>query len=97
MTKPKIQPGAAAKVQSSSADAPALIPPATFPSVGMSRWTDLSPFVAVSREKWRQLVMSGKAPAPHRLSERCTMYPNIEVHRWLADPVNYRQTPGGAA
>jgi prophage regulatory protein len=97
MTKPKTQFGAAAAVQPSSADAPALIPPTTFPTVGMSRWTELSPFVAVSREKWRQLTLVGKAPAPLRLSERCSLYQNSEVVRWLADPVNYRQAPAGAA
>jgi prophage regulatory protein len=64
--------------------------PTTLPPVGMSRWDTLSYFVPISRESWRKLVNSGKAPKPVKLSERCTMYPNAEVHRWLADPAGYR-------
>lgn len=60
------------------------------PAVGMSRWDTLRHFVPISRESWRKLVKAGKAPKPVRLSERCTMYSNAEVHRWLADPANYR-------
>jgi hypothetical protein len=32
----------------------------------------------------------GKAPKAIRLSARCTMYSNAEVHRWLADPLHTR-------
>jgi predicted DNA-binding transcriptional regulator AlpA len=64
--------------------------PDTLPQVGMSRWQQLRHFIPVSRETWRQLVLAGKAPQPFRPTERCTMYPNIEVHRWLSDPVNYQ-------
>jgi predicted DNA-binding transcriptional regulator AlpA len=67
------------------------------PPVGMSRWAQLRHFIPVSREKWRQLVNAGKAPQPVKLSARCALYPNAEVHRWLADPVSYRQMQGGAA
>jgi prophage regulatory protein len=62
----------------------------SLPTVGMSRWKSLRHFVPISRESWRKLVNAGKAPKPVRLTERCTMYPNVEVHRWLADPANYR-------
>jgi hypothetical protein len=65
-------------------------PAPTLPEIGMSRWQQLRHFVPLSRERWRQLVIAGKAPAPVRLTERCTMYSNQEVHRFLADPVNYR-------
>lgn len=68
----------------------------SLPLVGMSRWMQLQHIIPVSREKWRQLVNAGRAPAPVRLSERCSMYPNAEVHRWLADPIGYR-VEGGAA
>ncbi|MDB4873341.1 MAG: hypothetical protein JWL97_4345 [Gemmatimonadales bacterium] len=61
----------------------------TLPTVGMCRWDTLSHFVPISRESWRKLVLAGKAPKPVKLSERCTMYPNAEVHRWLADPSGY--------
>ena len=66
--------------------------PATLPTVGMSRWEQLRHFIPVSRETWRQLVLAGKAPQPIKLSERCTMYNNFEVHRWLVDPISYRST-----
>lgn len=56
----------------------------------MSRWQQLRHIIPVSRETWRQLVAAGKAPRPHKLSERCTMFSNADVHHWLADPVNYR-------
>jgi prophage regulatory protein len=64
--------------------------PTTLPIVGMSRWNTLSHFVPISRESWRKLVNAGKAPKPVKLSERCTMYSNAEVHRWLADPAGYK-------
>lgn len=66
------------------------------PLNGMSRWKQMRHFIPVSRETWRKLVAAGKAPAAVKLSERCTMYSNEEVHRWIADPVSYRQTQGGA-
>jgi prophage regulatory protein len=64
--------------------------PDTLPTVGMCRWDTLSHFVPISRESWRKLVNAGKAPKPVKLSERCTMYHNAEVHRWLADPAGYQ-------
>ncbi|PIL46535.1 transcriptional regulator [Massilia eurypsychrophila] len=65
-------------------------PPATLPEVGMSRWEQLRHFIPVGRETWRQLTLAGKAPKPIRLSERCTMFDNVEVHRWLAAPTEFR-------
>ena len=70
--------------------------PSPIPQIGMSCWKQLQPAIPVSRETWRKLVIGGKAPRAVRLSSRCTMYSNAEVHRWLADPVGYRQTEGGA-
>ena len=66
------------------------IPPKELPTDGMSRYRALSSYIPVSREKWRTLVREGKAPQPIRLSERCVMYRNADVHEWLKDPVNYR-------
>ena len=66
------------------------IPPKELPTDGMSRYRALSSYIPVSREKWRTLVREGKAPQPIRLSERCVMYRNSDVHEWLKDPVNYR-------
>jgi prophage regulatory protein len=68
----------------------------SLPLVGMSRWAQLRNSIPFSRETWRKLVIAGKAPRAVKLSERCTMYSNQEVHRWLADPVMYRQSEGGA-
>ncbi|MFC0131386.1 helix-turn-helix transcriptional regulator [Massilia eurypsychrophila] len=62
----------------------------SLPTVGMCRWDTLSRFVPISRETWRKLVKAGKAPKPVKLSERCTMYSNAEVHRWMSDPTAYR-------
>lgn len=59
------------------------------PSDGMSRWRDFENFVPFSREKFRQLVRAGKAPQPVKFSERCTAYPNRELHRFFADPLTY--------
>jgi len=64
--------------------------PDSIPSVGMSRWEQLRHFIPVSRETWRQMSLAGKAPQPVRLTERCTMYSNAEVLRWIADPANYQ-------
>lgn len=64
--------------------------PATIPEIGKSRWSKIKPHSPVSREKFRQLYLEGKAPQPERLGIRCTFFSNKEVLRWLADPVNYR-------
>lgn len=64
--------------------------PATLPADGLSRWAQAKPYIPMSKERWRQLGNEGRAPQPIRLGIRCTMYSNREIHRWLADPVNYR-------
>jgi len=64
--------------------------PESLPADGMSRWSQFAPFAPISKERFRQLAKEGRAPQPIRLGIRCTMYPNRELHRWLADPVNYR-------
>jgi prophage regulatory protein len=64
--------------------------PPTLLTVGLSRWDTLSQFVPISRESWRKLVNSGRAPKAVKLSARCTMYSNAEVHRWLSDPAGYQ-------
>lgn len=66
--------------------------PETLPKIGKSRWAQLKFFIPVSRETWRQMVLEGKAPQPQRLSARCTVWDNAEIHRWLADPTGYRAT-----
>nr|WP_241161726.1 transcriptional regulator [Burkholderia gladioli] len=61
------------------------------PAMGLSKWAQIAPFIPCCRETWRKLVLAGKAPQAIRLSETCTVYRNEDVHRWLADPLNYRQ------
>lgn len=61
----------------------------TLPHDGMSRWAQIKSFMPVSREKFRQMVRDGQAPKPVRLSLRCTMYHNSELHQFLADPTGY--------
>jgi len=63
---------------------------AILPMTGVSRYGQLAPFISLSREKWRQLVLAGKAPQPIRMGARCTVYKNSDVHAWLADPIGYR-------
>ncbi|MFT4068952.1 helix-turn-helix transcriptional regulator [Paraburkholderia sp.] len=63
--------------------------PATLPNIGLSKWAQIAPFLPVGRETWRKLTIAGKAPAPIRLSEKCTVYKNQEIHRYLADPLGY--------
>jgi prophage regulatory protein len=64
-------------------------PNKSLPVDGMSRWNQIQPFSPFSREKFRQLVITGKAPQPIKFSERCTAYSNKELHRFFADPLNY--------
>lgn len=64
--------------------------PDTIPKLGKSRWSKIAKFSPFSKEKFRQLSKAGKAPQPERMGVRCTFYDNAELHRWLADPINYR-------
>ena len=59
------------------------------PFDGYSRWKQLQPYLSISREKFRQLVVSQKAPQPIRLGSRCTFYKNAEILKFLEDPLNY--------
>ncbi|NWK42872.1 AlpA family phage regulatory protein [Ralstonia pickettii] len=63
----------------------------TLPLVGHSRWRQLAPFVGVSRETWRLLYKAGRAPKPVKLSPRCTVWRNEEIHAYLTDPIAYWQ------
>ncbi len=66
----------------------------TLPTIGLSTWRQIAPYLPIGRETWRKLCIAGKAPKPIRLSEKCTVYSNAEVHRWLSDPLGYRSDPG---
>ncbi len=58
---------------------------------GLYRWNEVKEFIPVSREKWRQLVIAGKAPASIKLSLTCVVWRGSDVLEWLADPVGYHQ------
>lgn len=62
----------------------------TLPQIGLSRWHQIARFVGVSRESWRKLVLQGRAPQKIQLGEGTSLYSNIEVHKWLANPIEYR-------
>ncbi|AEJ01636.1 hypothetical protein Nit79A3_1831 [Nitrosomonas sp. Is79A3] len=64
--------------------------PETLPATGKSRFSQFKKFLPISKEKFRQLSKEGKAPQPERMGIRCTFYCNKELHRFLADPINYR-------
>lgn len=66
--------------------------PQALPQTGKLRWSQLEPFMPISRETWRRLSIEGKAPPPIRFSIRCTMWDAAEVHRWLSDPMGYTPT-----
>ncbi|WP_080303653.1 MULTISPECIES: helix-turn-helix transcriptional regulator [Burkholderia] len=64
--------------------------PAALPLDGLSRWGDLRPSIPLSRETVRQRELEGRFPRSIRLTQRCTVWKNREIHRYLADPLNYR-------
>ncbi|PNL00119.1 AlpA family phage regulatory protein [Burkholderia glumae] len=61
-----------------------------FPTTGYSRWRDLAPFVRFSREWVRLQEAAGRFPRGTRASAKLVVWPNAEIKRWLADPLNYR-------
>ncbi|ARL16238.1 helix-turn-helix transcriptional regulator [Burkholderia pseudomallei] len=69
---------------------PALPTPAALPLDGLSRWESLRSSIQLSRETVRQREREGKFPRSIRLTQRCTVWNNREIHRYLADPLNYR-------
>lgn len=64
--------------------------PATLPLDGLSKWGDLRRSICLSRETVRKREQEGKFPRSIRLTQRCTVWKNREIHRYLADPLNYR-------
>ena len=63
--------------------------PKVLPHDGCSRWSQFAEFSPVCRETFRRLSIEGKAPKPIRMGIRCTFYQNRELHKFLADPLNY--------
>ncbi|MBR8387643.1 helix-turn-helix transcriptional regulator [Burkholderia cenocepacia] len=64
--------------------------PVGLPLDGFSRWENLRRFIPLCRETVRQRELEGRFPRASRLTQRCTVWPNREIHRWMADPLNYR-------
>jgi prophage regulatory protein len=67
-----------------------LSPSESLPLDGFSRWNDLRAFVPFSRETLRKREIEGRFPKRVHITQRCAAWPNRELHRWVADPVNYR-------
>ena len=59
------------------------------PKTGMVRWRQIEPWMPVSRETMRRLSIEGKAPPRIRFGLRCSFWQAEEIHKWLADPMNY--------
>ncbi|SAK96824.1 transcriptional regulator [Caballeronia catudaia] len=67
--------------------------PESLPLDGFTRWSTLKSIVPNSREWVRLREKEGRFPKRVHLSLRCTAWPNRELHKWLADPLNYRAAP----
>lgn len=65
-------------------------PSESLPLDGFTRWNDLRPFVPFSRETLRKRETEGRFPRRVHITQRCAAWPNRELHRWFADPANYR-------
>jgi prophage regulatory protein len=65
--------------------------PEALPLDGFSRWNDLRAFIPLSRETVRKRELEGRFPRRQHLgSLRSAAWANREIHRWIADPANYR-------
>jgi len=40
--------------------------------------------VGLGRSAWYAMIAAGKAPAPIRLSVRCSAWPSTEIEAWIA-------------
>ncbi|MGF6777831.1 helix-turn-helix transcriptional regulator [Paraburkholderia sp. GAS334] len=80
----------AANSQPKSPSADAQFEHALLPLDGYTRWNDLKRLVPLCRESIRQRELEGRFPRRIHLSQRCAVWSNRELHKWLADPVGYR-------
>lgn len=64
--------------------------PVGLPVYGFLRWSDLRPFIPLSRETVRKREQEGRFPRASRLTQRRTVWLNREIHRWIADLLTYR-------
>lgn len=67
------------------------VSPKVLPLDGFTRWADLRQIIPLSHESVRQRELAGRFPRRVQLgSSRSVGWPNREIHRWMADPTNYR-------
>ncbi|MGX7006051.1 helix-turn-helix transcriptional regulator [Caballeronia sp. KNU42] len=64
--------------------------PETLPLDGFSRWRQIARFIPYSRETARLRELEGRFPRRIRLTQRCSVWSNRELHRFMADPIRYR-------
>ncbi|WP_196489755.1 helix-turn-helix transcriptional regulator [Burkholderia cepacia] len=57
------------------------------------RFTDLRPYVRLSRQTVLALEQAGRFPRAVRFGPRCTLWRSAEVIEWLGDPERYRVIP----
>lgn len=57
--------------------------PTTLPQDGMSRLSQLLPFLPIGKSTVWAWVKAGKFPAPIKLSPTVTVWRNSDVHHWL--------------
>jgi len=58
------------------------------------RKANIPAIVPVSRSHWWQMVKDGKAPAPLKLSEKCTVWRLAELEEWLINTQTDKKTGG---
>lgn len=54
------------------------------------RFTDLRPYIRISRQTVLTLEQTGRFPRAVRFGPRCTLWRTADVIEWLADPGHYR-------
>ncbi|EIF28969.1 putative transcriptional regulator [Burkholderia sp. Ch1-1] len=60
------------------------------------RFTDLRPYIRISRQTVLTLEQAGRFPRAVRFGPRCTLWRTADVIEWLADPEHYRASlPAG--
>ena len=64
--------------------------PITLPQDGMSRLSQLLPFLPIGKSTVWAWVRAGKFPQPIKLSDNVTVWRNSDIHDWLNN-ANYHQ------
>ena len=64
--------------------------PLTLPQDGMSRLSQLLPFIPLGKSTVWSWVRQGKFPQPIKLSDNVTVWRNNDIHDWLNNPNHYQ-------